>query len=84
MTIETASRRPSDEALEGGDRATYRVAAERARVAYPGALGELVHRELRAFADFGYRLAGDGLIDRLAAEVLAEVDRDRTEDRSVR
>ncbi|MEJ2863204.1 hypothetical protein [Actinomycetospora flava] len=71
MTIETA-----DEALGHTDRATYLAAAERARSAYPGALGELVHRELRAFADFGYRLAGHGLVDRLAAEVLAEAGGD--------
>jgi hypothetical protein len=31
-----------------------------------------VERELLAFAEFGYRLAGDGLVARLAAEVLAE------------
>lgn len=69
MTAETeAGHRPDGPP----GRAAYLAAAERARAAYPGALGELVHRELLAFADFGHRLAGDGLIDRLAAEVLAE------------
>ncbi|MDD7937971.1 hypothetical protein PHK61_06015 [Actinomycetospora lutea] len=57
------------------DRARYLAAAERARRVYPGALGELVARELQAYAEFGFRLAGDLLVDRLAAEVLAEADR---------
>ncbi|MFC5137258.1 hypothetical protein ACFPK1_03390 [Actinomycetospora rhizophila] len=55
------------------DRTKYAAAAERALRVHPGPLGELVARELRAFADFGFRIAGDGLVDRLAAEVLAEV-----------
>ncbi|WP_433783454.1 hypothetical protein ACQPX6_25630 [Actinomycetospora sp. CA-101289] len=62
-----------DDPLDGVERRTYRDAAELALRAYPGALGELVHRELRAFADFGYRLAGDGLVARLAVEVLSAV-----------
>jgi hypothetical protein len=35
-----------------------------------------VHRELSAFAEFGFRLAGDGLVPRLAAEVLSDVRAD--------
>ena len=62
-----------DGRLDGADRRMYLDAADLALRAYPGALGELVHRELRAFADFGYRLAGDGLIARLAVEVLSAV-----------
>lgn len=61
-----------DQDLLPRERETYRHAAALARRAYPGALGELVERELLAFAEFGYRLAGDGLVARLAAEVLAE------------
>jgi hypothetical protein len=38
---------------------------------YPGSLGELVHRELIAYAEFGYRFDGQALIPRLATEVLA-------------
>ena len=34
-------------------------------------LGELVLRELTAYADFGYRLSSDALIPRLATAVLA-------------
>jgi len=63
----------ADGALGPADQQRYLDAADRALRAYPGALGELVHRELRAFAEFGYRLAGDGLVARLAAEVLSDV-----------
>ena len=68
----------ADGELDGAERRMYLDAAEHALRAYPGALGELVHRELRAFADFGYRLAGDGLIARLAAEVLSAVRESET------
>jgi hypothetical protein len=60
-------------ALAQHERSRIRAAALHARRLYPGALGELVHRELTAYADFGYRFAGDALIPRLAAEVLAKV-----------
>lgn len=80
MAVEASPRRPTDErgdgALTSPERAQYREAAERALRAYPGALGELVHRELSAFAEFGFRLAGDGLVPRLAAEVLSDVRAD--------
>jgi hypothetical protein len=69
-----------DGELDGAERRMYLDAAEHALRAYPGALGELVHRELRAFADFGYRLAGDGLVARLAVEVLSAVREGETVD----
>ncbi|PVZ03914.1 hypothetical protein [Actinomycetospora cinnamomea] len=47
-----------------------RAAAHHARRVYPGALGELVARELRAYADFGCRLGDDALAARLATQVL--------------
>jgi hypothetical protein len=47
-----------------------RAAAHHAKRAYPGAIGELLARELTAHAEFGYRFAADGLLIRLAAEVL--------------
>jgi hypothetical protein len=50
--------------------ARFRAAAHHARRIYPGALGELVARELRAHADFGCHLADHGLGARLAAQVL--------------
>jgi len=55
------------------ERSRMRAAALQARRLYPGGLGELVHRELLAYADFGYRFAADALIPRLAAEILATV-----------
>jgi hypothetical protein len=45
--------------------------ASHARRVHPGPLGELVARELMAFAEFGYRFGRDGLIARVAADVLA-------------
>lgn len=48
-----------------------RAAALHARRTLPGPVGELVHRELTAYAEFGYRFAGDALIPRLATEILA-------------
>lgn len=49
----------------------FRAAALHARRTYPGPLGELVARELTAYAEFGYRFAADALIPRLATEILA-------------
>lgn len=48
-----------------------RAAAGHARRVFPGPVGELIHRELCAYAEFGYRFDSDGLIPRLAAAVLA-------------
>jgi hypothetical protein len=53
------------------ERAAARAAALHARRVYPGPVGELLHRELLAYADFGYRFATDRLVPQLAAEVLA-------------
>ena len=47
-----------------------RAAAHHAKRAYPGPIGELLARELTAYAEFGYRFAADDLLTRLAAEVL--------------
>lgn len=60
-------------ALPLHERAKMRKAALHARRLYPGGLGELVHRELLAYADFGYQFTADALIPRLAAEILATV-----------
>jgi hypothetical protein len=53
------------------ERSRLRAAAEHAHRALPGPVGDLVHRELVAYADFGYRTTSDALIPRLAADVLA-------------
>lgn len=57
--------------LHPHESAGLRAAALHARRVYPGPLGELAHRELTAYADFGYRFATDSLIRRLATEILA-------------
>jgi hypothetical protein len=72
--LHSGRRGPRDEALVPFERRQYLEAAERALAVYPGPLGELVHRELRAFAEFGFRLTADRLIPRLAAEVRREAD----------
>jgi hypothetical protein len=60
--------------MEPHEKARYRAAAVLGRRIYSGPLGELVHRELTAYADFGYRFSGDGLIPRLAAAITDEVN----------
>ncbi|OLT22297.1 hypothetical protein BJF78_07570 [Pseudonocardia sp. CNS-139] len=51
--------------------AWVREAAARALETHPGPVGEVLARELRAYALFGHRFGGDGLIHRLATEILA-------------
>ena len=66
------TRLPGDAvALAAHERSKLRAAAEHARRALPGPLGDLVHRELLAYAEFGYRMTSDALIPRLAADILA-------------
>jgi hypothetical protein len=57
--------------LHAHELSRVRAAAHHARRALPGPLGELVHRELTVYADFGYRFSSDALIPRLVAEILA-------------
>ena len=59
------------ELLQMHESSRLRAAALHARRTIPGALGELVYRELVAYAEFGYRFGADALIPRLAGEVLA-------------
>ncbi|WP_344425049.1 hypothetical protein [Pseudonocardia ailaonensis] len=54
------------------ERGEIRVAALRARRLYPGEVGELLYRELLAYADFGHRFARDALIPELAARILED------------
>lgn len=56
--------------LASHEASRYRAAALHARRAPGGPIGELV-RELTAYAEFGHRFIDDGLIPRLAAEILA-------------
>jgi hypothetical protein len=48
----------------------YAAAAEFALRRYPGPVGELIHRELAAYAEFGHRFATNALIPRLVRHVL--------------
>jgi hypothetical protein len=65
-------RSPEDAVpLLAHERSRLHAAAEHAQRALPGPVGDLVHRELVAYADFGYRMTSDALIPRLAADVLA-------------
>jgi hypothetical protein len=57
--------------LEAHERSRFRAAAHHAGRVLPGSVGELVKRELTAYAEFGYRFDRDPLIARLAKEVLA-------------
>jgi hypothetical protein len=58
-------------ALALHEKSRLRAAAHHARRALPGPVGDLIHRELLAHAEFGYRMWGDALIPRLAADVLS-------------
>ncbi|RTL67743.1 MAG: hypothetical protein EKK42_13025 [Pseudonocardiaceae bacterium] len=56
--------------LNPTESARLRHAALRALSTHPGPVGELIHRELMAWQDFGHRIGRDGLPRRLAAEIL--------------
>jgi hypothetical protein len=58
-------------ALALHEQSRLRAAAHHARRAFPGPVGDLLHRELLAHAEFGYRMWADALIPRLAADVLS-------------
>lgn len=52
-------------------RMKLRAAAFRAQRVYPGAVGQLISRELLAYEEFGIRLANDGIVMRAAADIMA-------------
>jgi hypothetical protein len=51
-------------------RSRYRAAAHHAKRAYPGAVGELLSREILSWEEFGYRLGGEGLMTKVVSDVL--------------
>ncbi|MDD7937970.1 hypothetical protein PHK61_06010 [Actinomycetospora lutea] len=65
---EPADVRGNATGLPHHERSRYRAAAHHARRVFPGALGELLARELRACAEFGY--GEPGLVARVATQVL--------------
>ncbi len=72
MSTTTPERRTSRMTLD--QQSHYAAAADFALRRYPGPLGELIHRELVAYAEFGHRFAADALIPRLAVHVLRPPD----------
>ena len=57
--------------LQIHEKSRIRAAARHARRVYPGDVGELLYRELNAYAEFGLRLSVDALVPRLATQILA-------------
>ncbi len=53
-------------------RSRYRAAAHHAKRAYPGAVGELLSREILSWEEFGYRLGGEALMAQVIADVLEQ------------
>ena len=65
--------------LELHERSRIRAAARHARRVYPVEVGELIHRELIAHAEFGIRFSVDALIPRLATLILTMAAADGAE-----
>lgn len=53
------------------ERMKLRAAAFRAQRVFPGAIGELLSRELLEWENFGYRLGSAGLIRRIVDQIMA-------------
>ncbi|GAC1542680.1 MAG: hypothetical protein NVS3B12_30860 [Acidimicrobiales bacterium] len=53
------------------EKAQVRAAALRATRLYPGAVGELISRELLSWEDFGMRIAGHALIMRAVRDIMS-------------
>ncbi|GAA2876736.1 hypothetical protein GCM10010472_37960 [Pseudonocardia halophobica] len=58
-------------AMTPAEASHLRRAAARALRTHPGPIGELLHRELLAWQDFGHRFGGGRLSMRVADEILA-------------
>jgi hypothetical protein len=75
MTIQPFAGQPpvrgDAPAFAAHDRSRVRAAALHARRIYPGRVGELLQRELSAYAEFGYRFDTDALVPGLVDEILA-------------
>lgn len=72
ITVETTNTgRERDGKLDGQELRRLRGAALHAKRVYPGPVGDLLARELHAYADLGYRFLPNALMDRLATEILS-------------
>lgn len=58
--------------MELHGKSRYRAAAHHAKRAYPGAVGELLSREILSWEEFGYRLGGEALMARVVSDVLEQ------------
>jgi hypothetical protein len=81
MTVPGYEERERAGRRELGDLARVLAAAHHAARLYPGPVGELVARELRAHADLGFRFGADSLLGRLAAEIMRSADEADRDDR---
>lgn len=72
ITVDTTSTgRERDGKLDWQELRRLRGAALHAKRVYPGPVGDLLARELHAYADLGYRFLPNELMERLATEVLS-------------
>jgi len=67
--------------MDHQEKMRIRAAAYRATRLYPGAVGELISRELLTWEEFGYRLGSSQLIMRLVNEVLTAKHNDMPDSR---
>lgn len=56
--------------MDQHERAKMRAAAFQATRVYPGAVGEMLKREIIAWEEFGFRFTTDALMNRLIAELM--------------
>lgn len=61
-----------DQQMDLHVKARFRAAARHARLAYPGAVGRLISREILSWQEFGYRLGSEALMNEVVAEVLKQ------------
>jgi hypothetical protein len=59
--------------MDYSQKARYRAAAARAKAAFPGAIGELLYRELLVVDEFGWALGVESFSARLLRDVEASV-----------
>lgn len=52
-----------------------RRACEEVARLYPGPIGEMIEKELRSYANFGWRFGAAGLTERVVSHILQEVEK---------
>lgn len=63
---------PDVDRLERHEIGRARAAAHHVTRVYPGAVGQLLARELTAYAEFGWRFPRDGLTESAVREILRQ------------